>query len=183
MGNGDPAATPKTTAPEDTDLRLVRRARVGRRVFTLAIVVLLIAALVGLLGVRTTTATAADGGYELELRYAKVARPGLAVPWDLTITKAGGFDQDQPVRVRTKSSYLDIFDENGLDPDPSKVTQDDRYLIWEFDPPPGDTLTVSFDWRIEPGVQLKRAKGETSVLRDDGDQPVATVRYETWVTP
>ena len=151
-----------------------------RRLFVVAVVALLVCAMTGVLGVRTGTTSTSGGGYEVELRYAKVVRPGLAVPWELTITKAGGFD-DQ-ITVSTKSSYLDIYDENGLDPDPSGATQDGDRVIWEFDPPPGDTLTVSFDWRVEPGVQLKRAKGETSVL-DENNKAVVTIKYATWVTP
>jgi hypothetical protein len=53
-------------------------------------------------------------------------------------------------------------------------------VIWEFDPPDGDTLGVSLDARVEPGVQWGRT-GETSVLVDG--QPVVTVRYKTWVLP
>jgi hypothetical protein len=53
-------------------------------------------------------------------------------------------------------------------------------VIWEFDPPDGDTLGVSLDARIEPGAQWGRT-GETSVLVDG--RPVATARYKTWVLP
>ena len=170
----------RSTVPDDSGLRISRRGRGLRRLFTLVIVALLVFALVGLLGVRTTTISAAGGGYRLQLHYAKVVRPGLAVPWELRVTSAGGFDG--PVTLATKSSYLDIYDENSLDPEPVHATQDGDRVIWQFEPPAGDTLIVSFDWRVEPGVQLKWPRGETSVLDEDG-RPVATIRYRTWVTP
>jgi hypothetical protein len=73
----------------------------------------------------------------------------------------GGFDG--PITVSTTSKYLDMFDENGFDPSAAKVTATPEEVIWEFDPPPGDTLAVSLDARIEPSVQWGRL-GETSVL-------------------
>ncbi len=132
----------------------------------------------GLLGVRSRMTTVAGGGYELTVTYAQVSRPGLATPWSLEIHHAGGFDG--PVTVSTKSSYLDLFDENGFDPDPSTTTATPDAVIWEFDPPEGDTLGVSFDARIEPGAQWGRT-GETSVLVDG--KPVVTATYKTWVMP
>jgi hypothetical protein len=65
--------------------------------------------------------------------------------------------------VATSSKYLDLFDENGFDPELSTTTATPESVIWQFDPPPGDTLAVSLDARIEPSVQWGR-QGETSVL-------------------
>jgi hypothetical protein len=53
-------------------------------------------------------------------------------------------------------------------------------VIWEFDPPDGDTLGVSLDARVEPGAQWGR-QGETSILVDG--KPVVTAKYRTWVLP
>src|SRR5439155_26835948 len=125
---GRRVAPGRSTVPDDSGLRIRRRGRGLRRLFTLVIVALLVFALVGLLGVRTTTISAAGGGYRLQLHYAKVVRPGLAVPWELRVTSAGGFDG--PVTLATKSSYLDIYDENSLDPDPVHATQDGDRVIW-----------------------------------------------------
>jgi hypothetical protein len=82
--------------------------------------------------------------------------------------------------VATDSRYLDLLDENGFDPQPSRSTATADEIIWEFDPPPGDTLSVSLDGRIEPGQQWGRT-GHSSVLVDG--RPVVTVTYKTWVTP
>jgi hypothetical protein len=166
------------TAPDDNDLAHLRRARTLRRMFMALLAAVLVAGLTGYLGVKTRTVTAAGGGYQLTVTYGQVSRPGLATAWSFEIRREGGFDD--PVTVSTSAKYLDLFDENGFDPAPSKVTATPDAVIWEFDPPPGDTLSVSLDGRIEPSVQWGR-DGETSVLEDG--EAVVTARYRTWVVP
>jgi hypothetical protein len=73
-----------------------------------------------------------------------------------------------------------MFDENGLDPDPSSTTQDDEMVIWEFEPPPGDILSISLDTRVEPARQ-NGAPGRVQVLVDD--EPVVTVDFSTRILP
>lgn len=166
------------TAPGESNLATSRRARTLRRVFMTLLFGVLALGLAGWLGVRSATATASGGGYELTVTYGQVSRPGLATPWSLEIRHPGGFDG--PVTVSTSTGYLDMFDENGFDPQPSKSTATPDTVVWEFDPPEGDTLGVSFDGRIEPGAQWGRS-GESSVLVDG--KPVVTAKYKTWVLP
>jgi hypothetical protein len=94
------------------------------------------------------------------------------------VRKRGGFDG--PITLATTGDYLDMFDENGLDPDPSSSTATEDLIVWEFEPPSGDTLTVSFDARLEPAVQVGRS-GETAVLVDG--RSVVRVAYTTRVMP
>lgn len=139
----------------------------------------LLAGVLGLLGVRTGTVQAQGGGYELEVRYAKVARPGLSVPWAVTIRHPGGFDG--PVTLATDSSYFDLFDENSLDPDPESAISDGELLIWEFETPEsGDTMEVSLDTRVGPNIQW--GISGTSVILEDGE-PVVQVTYRTMILP
>lgn len=166
------------TAPEDTDLFTARRARIFRRMFMALLVAFLAVGLTGFLGLKSRTTTVEGGGYELSVTYAQVSRGGLATPWSLEVHHPGGFGG--PVTISTKTSYLDLFDENGFDPEPSKVTATADEVIWEFEPPDGDTLGVSLDARLEPAVHWGRT-GETSVLVDG--RKVATARYRTWVMP
>ncbi len=166
------------TAPEEPDLLHSRRARVLRRLFMTALFGVLALGLTGALGVRSGTTTGRGGGYELTVTYGRVTRAGLATPWSLEIRHPGGFDG--PVMVATNTKYLDMFDENGFDPEPSRTTANADTVFWEFEPPEGDTLRVSLDARLEPGVQWGRT-GETSVLADGA--PVVTTRYKTWVLP
>jgi hypothetical protein len=175
---GRPDADVAPTAPEQPNLLRSRRSRMVRRTFMAVLVAVVALGATGLLGVRSRTTTAQGGGYELTVTYAQVSRAGLATPWSLEIRHAGGFDG--PVTVSADSKYLDLFDENGFDPQPSKATATADQVIWEFDPPAGDTLGVSLDGRIEPAAQWGRT-GETSILV--GGQPVVTARYKTWLLP
>ena len=166
------------TAPEESDLHRAMRARSLRRLFLALLAAFLLLGATGVLGVRTRTVTGAGGGYELTVTYGQVTRPGLATPFGFEIRRPGGFDG--PVTVAGDPAYLDMFDQNGLDPQPSSATATADQIIWQFEPPLGEVLSVSFDARIEPGVQWGRS-GETSVLEDG--QPAVTARYHTWVMP
>jgi hypothetical protein len=166
------------TTPEGTDLTRARRARAVRRIFLTFLAAFMALGAAGRLGVRTGTVTASGGGYELAVTYGQVTRPGLPTPWSFTVRRPGGFDG--PVTVATTHKYLDMFDENGFDPQPSSSTATAQYLVWEFEPPPGDILSVSLDARLEPSVQWGRA-GETAVL--ENGRRVVVARYKTWVMP
>lgn len=166
------------TAPEEPDLLRARRDRRLRRLFMTVLCVFLALGLAGFLGVKSRTTNVRGGGYELTVTYGHVTRGGLATPWSFEVHRPGGFDG--PVTVATKTAYLDMFDENGFDPEPTTMTATADELIWEFAPPEGDTLGVSLDARIEPGVHWGR-EGETSVLVDG--RRVVTARYMTWVMP
>jgi len=72
-----------------------------------------------------------------------------------------------------------MFDENGRNPEPKESTTDGDSTIWTFDPPPGDTLVVWLDSRVEPGVQWRRS-ATTRVRTGDHE---ATLRYTTWIFP
>ena len=167
------------TVPDDLSLDRARRGRVARRVFVAGLCVFLALGAAGVLGVRSATVRTTGGGYELEVEYARVARPGLAAPWSVVVRKPGGFTG--PVTIASDDRYFDVFDENSLDPDPESASSDGERIIWEFAPPEeGDTMTISLDTRIGPNVQWGR-RGTTSVL--EGGQPVATVSYRTIVLP
>ncbi len=170
--------SPTSTLPTDRGLHHARVDRVIALGITGCFALVVIAALLGLLGVKsaTTSMTMADGT-EVEIHYARITRPGLASPWAVTVHRPGGFDG--PITVRSTSAYFDLFDENGLDPDAAAATQDGEMVIWEFDPPPGETFRLSLDARIEPSVQWGR--DATTEVEVDGD--VATLTYRTWVLP
>lgn len=170
-----------STAPEETDAHRQVLSRLGRRVFVAVLAAFLALGALGLLGVRTTSATAAGGGYEVTVTYARISRPGLATPWSFEVRRPGGFPQGLTVAVTSK--YFDAFDENGLGPAPVEERTDEERTIWTFGPSPSETLSVSFDARIEPGVQLTTLKGELSVLVGASDPPAVTVAFKTFVMP
>ncbi|MGQ0826681.1 MAG: hypothetical protein ACT4OX_16920 [Actinomycetota bacterium] len=170
--------SPIPTAPEPTDDAAVRRSRTYRRILVTTLIGVLVLGVAGLLGVRRRTVTATGSGYELRVTYAQVTRPGLSVPLATRIRRAGGFDG--PITVATDLRYLDMFDHNSLDPEPTSSRSDGERLVMEFDPPDGDTFVFRYDTRTGPNIHWGRS-GFTSILVDD--QPVVTVRYRTWVMP
>ena len=157
----------------------MRRARWLRRTFLALVFAVLAVGAFGFLGVQTETKTVSADGYELELEYGKVSRPGLATPWAVTVKHEGGFDG--PVKLATTAEYFDLFDENGLDPEPSSSTTSGDLLVWEFEPPEGNVLEISFDARIEPAVQLKSVKAKTVLIIEE--ERVAEVEFKTLVLP
>ena len=169
---------PLPTSPLPRSLDLLRRARAFRRAFLAALVAVLVLAAANVLGPRVGAVTAMGGGYRLAVTYAEVSRPGLATPWGVEVTREGGFDG--PIRIATTRSYLHLFDYNVIHPQPSAETGTPELVIWEFDPPPGETFRASFDGRLEPTEHLGPLAA-TSVL--EGHVPVVTVRYTTRVVP
>lgn len=169
------------TPPGPPEVATLIRARLGRRTFVAVLAAFLALGALGFFGVRTRTASATGGGYEVTVRYASVSRPGLATPWSVEIGRPGGFPDGLTVAVT--SSYFDAFDENGLSPAPVEETDDGERTVWQFAPSPADTIEVSFDARIEPGVQLERVKGQVEVLSGPTGSAVVQVDFSTFVMP
>ena len=156
-----------------------RRKAVFYAVFAAGLAVFLGLSFTGIFGVRSDTVRATGGGYELAVRYGATSRPALATPFDVEVRRPGGFDG--PVTVAVTADYLAMWDENGLSPSPSGESQDGEWEVWEFDPPDGDLLVISFDARIEPAAQSGRAG--TVEVRDDAGAAVVAVDFETKVLP
>ena len=166
------------TTDDRIDLPRMRRARRVRQLGVAVLTGILALGILGLLGVREGSTSAVGGGYELEVDYPRITRPGLAVPLSITVRKAGGFDG--PVTITITQEYLSLFDLNGLFPDPDKATADGDDLEWEFEPPAGDPLKVLVDTRTGPTTQPGK-RGVVAVV-DDGT-PVVSVRFRTTVLP
>lgn len=171
-----------STDPEGAELSHLRRSRALRLVFLLGITAFLLLGAVGAFGVRHGEVSSSGGGYELLVRYPTISRPGLASVWSVEVRRTDGAPLTGPIVLATTGDYFDLFDENGLDPDPAAAMSDGENIVWEFEPAEGATsITVGFDARIEPGVQLTTKAATTAVL-DDGE-PVTSVSYRTRVMP
>jgi hypothetical protein len=142
-------------------------------------VLFVLAGAVGLLGTRTSHASAEAGGYRVEVTYPGTSRPGHAVRFVVRVHHEGGFGET--VRVRFSSRYFDLFDENAFDPDPARQTADLDHQYVEYSPPDGDDLVITSDTRVEPDRQ-RGESGEVSVLDDNG-VPGVTVRFRTRIFP
>jgi hypothetical protein len=129
-------------------------------------------------GVDSASVGAEGGGYRLRVRYTTVSRPGLAGPFDIVVERADGFAE--PLTIGVDQDYMRLWDENGLYPSPSTETTLDGWVVWEFDPPGGNTLSFAYDARIEPAAQDGR-DGRVAVLEDG--VPVVQVQFSTRVLP
>jgi hypothetical protein len=166
------------TAPRSYPQKRIRRARSERRIVLVLLAVFLALGLAGVFGPRTSTVTANGGGYRLTVTYPAVTRPGLPVRWEVLVTHAGGFPDR--LRIGTTFDYFHLFDVTGIEPDATSSTSDGGNMVFEFDPPPGDTLRIQFDASVEPSVH-ELPSATTSVLV--GDRPVVQVSYSTRVMP
>jgi hypothetical protein len=132
-----------------------------------------------LMGVHSEVVRDEGRGIELAVTYADASRPALATPFDIEVRTPGGFDE--PVRIAVDREYLRLWDENGLSPAPSAETVMGPWVVWEFDPPIGDALLITYDARIEPAAQHGRS-GAVAVL-DEDDAIVTQVSFTTRVLP
>lgn len=145
------------------------------------ILALVFAGLFGFLGVRTSIATSSGSGLSLKVDHSSISRPGLATPFALVIESVDGSSLPPVLTTRIDSAYLGMFDENGLDPDPTSSYQSKEWTWWSFEVPEGSSvLEVSFDARLEPAVQWGRSA--TAAVEVDGREAVA-VEFTTWVLP
>jgi len=170
---------PESTLEGMESQREARRALWGKRVFLSLLLAFALAGLVGALGVRSTSTTGSGEGYELTLRHAAVARAGLDVPWEVTVTKDGGFDETLTLAVT--GDYFDIYETQGFAPEPAAATRDRDTLYLSFTAPEGETFVLAYDAYIQPSSQ-RGADGSVSVVVDGGER-VATVEFETFLLP
>ena len=68
-------------------------------------------------GVDSARVAATGGGFTLDVQYPSVTRPALASPFEIRVTRPGGFDR--PITLAVTLDYLKIWDANGLFPAPS----------------------------------------------------------------
>ena len=167
------------TIQDVTGVERNRRGHIGRRV-ALSVVALIVAAgATGWLGVHAQTTTASSAGYHLSVTYPRVARAGLDIPWELRLTSANGFDGD--ITIAISADYYDIFEFQGMHPEPSDETSDGNFVYLTFSPPKtGDVFTTSLDTYVQPAAQLGRHAITTAEV--DG-HVVGKVSYTTTVVP
>jgi hypothetical protein len=181
-----PTRTFGVTHPDrDEGPRVVRRRRFGYFTFGVLATALVASALVDgaseadVWGVSSDRARAEGGGYELEVRYPTVSRPGLGTPFDVVVRRGGGFDG--PVDIAIDSDWLQIWDRQALVPEPSGSTAEPGRVVLSFEPPSGDVLRVFLDGRIKPARQSGR-DGWVAVL-DASGAVAAEVAFTTAVRP
>jgi hypothetical protein len=157
------------TLPDPRTEAEVRRARNWRRVGLGALWLLIAAALTGWLGVRMATTTATADGWTLTVRAPQITRGAIDAPITITVSRDTPFgDKITVLMDRTLFEHLDV---NLIAPAPSAETGIAGLVEWTFDPPDGDTLTVTIDARMSPsempGIERLRfavlERGEVAV--------------------
>jgi hypothetical protein len=166
-------------APAHVTTRELRRARNYRRLILLALAAFLVLGALNFFGVRMAEVQAQKDPYQLQVSYPKTGRPGIGAPLQIQLQRQGGFDD--PVTITMSSDYVDVLDVRSVDPQPSQTTSTDKALVWEFDPPPGDTLSVSLNAEFEPSEHPGRHHGTVSVL--ENGKPAVQVQFTTWEAP
>jgi hypothetical protein len=159
--------------------RQERVAAWGRRAVLAVLLVVVIAGLVGALGVRAATETDTGGGYSLSVDHASIARAGLDVPWEVTVRSEAGFEKT--ITLAVTGDYFDMYETQGFTPEPSASVRDGDTVYLEFDAPEGDTFVVDYDAYIQPSSQ--RGEGATVSLVDADLRPLASVDIDTFLLP
>lgn len=151
----------------------------ARRGFLSVLTVFVVAGGLGFLGVHSATARASEDGWSVSVLHASVARAGLDVPFEIRVRHLGGFGKD--ITLALTGHYFDIYETQGFEPEPSEATRDAHTLYLTFTAPPkGQELVVSYDAYVQPSSQVGQS-GRVGVM--DGDQELATVRFETALLP
>src|SRR4051794_20877632 len=82
-----------------------------RLILTLLAAIVVFGSLGGF-GVRSMVVRVGDAGVDMTVRYPRVARAGLSVPFEIRIVKRDRFDGD--VVLEVSQNYLDLFDRNAI---------------------------------------------------------------------
>ncbi len=168
------------TLPAARSAVTARRGRNLRRAGVVVVWLFLLAGLTGLLGVRTATARDLGGEVDLTVEHAAVTRAGLATPYRVVVTQAGGFDG--PIHLEVDRGLFDRFDFQNFYPNPSKETADRQWVRYEFDEPPGDSLQWSFDVRTGPNQTGSFHNYRVRVV-DEAGRVLAEIRHSMLVVP
>ena len=170
--------TQPETLPAVYDLAGARRGQRLRSAGLAAMLLVVVAGTVGLLGVHSATTSGSGAGYTASFTYARVARAGWDVPWRVQVGHAGGFDG--PVTLAVNADAFQIYETQRLWPEPSSETRGEHQVYLTFEPPPGDMLVVEYDAYIQPSAQRGR---DTRITVITEGQPRLTLRASTFLLP
>jgi hypothetical protein len=132
----------------------------------------------GTFGIRTRTVSAAGNGYRLTVTYPAVDRPVQPIRLVAVIGHDGGFQN--AVGLGLTHEYMNLLDFNDIEPQPATSHAAGEFVVWTFDQPVGDTLTITFDAFIESNSRFGLPATMTVF---DGAVPVVSVSFRTWVAP
>lgn len=168
------------TLVDPRDVRAARRSRDSRRVGLVVLGLVVLLGLSGALGVRSSTSSARSAdGWSLDVRHPQVTRAGIAAPFHVVVRHPGGFAG--PFTLSISSRLMERFDFQNFYPNPASETATAGRLLYEFDPPPGDTFRLNLDARTAPDQNGSTEVYRTAVVVDG--RTVAEVSFRMWVVP
>lgn len=137
------------------------------------------AGLFGFLGDRVGVVEGASGqGQQLRLEYAETSRPGLDVPFRITLAQQEGLASE--VTLALTADYLQIYETQGWYPEPSEQTRHGQWLYLTFATEGEQELTVDFDAYIQPTATGSHP-GKLAVVVDG--EPVDPLSFSTLIFP
>ena len=143
------------------------------------LVIILLAAATGMLGVHSRQVSASGSGYRLTVTYAGVARAGLDVPLRVEVSSDHGWGEHVTLSVTRK--YLLLFESQGFFPDADSSTGDPDEVVFTFDPPAdGQSFVLDYDAYVQPSAQVGTT-ATISVL--SAGEPVVSVDFRTFLFP
>lgn len=150
-----------------------------RRAAVLALAALVVASLLGVLGVRTEESSAHGNGYDLTLRYPAVARAGLDVEWQATVGHEGGLPKE--IVLGVTADYFDLYEAQAFHPEPAESSRDEDTLYLTFTTQPDSELfVVVFDAYLQPAAQ----QGDTATVAVlEGETRMVSINYRTRLLP
>jgi len=139
----------------------LRRSRLLRRVGIGLMLALVGAAAVGLLGVRTSTATSQIDSASLSVTHPSVTRPGLAVPFAVSVDDT--IPLPKVVHVVVDAELFTHLDFQNVYPQPESVHEKDGRLDFAFRTGRESGFECFFDIRTGPDQQIKTASYQVTV--------------------
>jgi hypothetical protein len=163
----------------DLDAARLRRGIWWRRAFTVLLFAFVVAAALGVFGIRTRTVGGSEGPLHASLEYASANRRGVTTPFRLEVTRRGGFPDD--VTVLLSADYMESLAFRGMGPDADQSSANREFVSWSFTKPTGDVFQMHIDAQVDASTGFGRHAAE-AVVRVGDDAPV-TLHFTTWVFP
>lgn len=142
----------------------------GLRAIAVAVVFgVVVAAALGVGGLTTASRSARSGDLAATVHFASVSRPGIATPLRIDVSTIDGSDLGA-VTVRVPRRYLDLFDENGLAPEPTGIEADAHVESWVYEDVRTSVLSIDFDARLQPNAHRS---SDASIVVSRGSDSVS----------
>jgi hypothetical protein len=137
---------------------------------------IVVAALLGLLGLRPGETQAASGGLEVMVSYPKILRYRTSLPLEVSVKNTGHAALSR-VDVRFDRAYIEAFQDVRLTPDPGDVS-DRHYTVRLANVPPGESRKV-VAWLEAHARGPQRARLQVAAE----SQPALDLDWTTTVLP